>query len=164
MDENTLIGKIKENLKKKGYGIQENIEYGDYKFLLVGHLSKFEVSKFGTNDYFFTVGKVKEPILANIRDLSNQSFGYSGGHRSNPLPPGIFGGYWVFPIIMVESVSESVSNAIQNEVPPKHWSSAEFPIVVDLTSKKTYYFQGTPIWGAAYYAGFRQLINEIVAL
>lgn len=164
MNDNDYIDKIKDNLKKKGYGIQEDIEYGDFKFILVGHLAKFEATKFGHNDYFFTVGKVKEPTLANIRAFSNQSYGYSGQNRSNFLPPGLFGGYWVFPIVLVEQVSESVISAIQNEAAPKHWSSAEFPIVIDTSTKKVYSFQGTSTWGAAYYAGFRQLASEVASI
>lgn len=164
MDIKNIVEQIKNNLIKKGYGIQENIDYGDYNFLLVGHLSKFEVSKFGMNDYFVNAGEIKEPTLANIRSFSNQVYGYAGQHKSNKLPPGLFGGYWVFPVAIVESISESVINAIQNETPPKHWSSAEFPIVLDISSGKLYYFQGTPAWGAAYYGGFRQLASELVSL
>ena len=123
-----------------------------------------EHSKFGKNDYFFAVGEIKETTLDSIRSFSSQAFDYSGQHRVNKLPPGLFGGYWVFPIILVDQIENSVMNAVQQEDPPKHYSSAEFPIVIEKTTKKVYYFQRTPTWGAAFYAGFRQLASEIASL
>jgi len=35
--------------------------------------------------------------------------------------------------------------------------------VVELSTGKATYFQGTPIWGMAYYAGFRQLVSEVAS-
>ena len=159
-----FLEKIKKNLTNKNYSLQSDVKYGDFNFEVVGHLAKTQLSKFGKNDYFFIVGEVKEPTLANIRSFSNQAYGYSGQHRENKLPPGLFGGYWVFPIILVDQIQDSVMNAVQQEDPPKHYSSAEFPIVVEKTTKKVYYFQRSPAWGAAYYAGFRQLAGEITSL
>jgi hypothetical protein len=164
MDTNSLFQQIRRNLQTKGYSIQENITYGDYKFQMVGHLSKFELSKFGISDYFFTVGYLKDTTLANIRAFSNQSYSYAGSHRSNTLPPGVFGGYWVFAIILVDQLSDSVRQAIEADCPPKHWSSSEFPVVVEASTGKATFFQGTPTWGMAYYAGFRSLASEITAV
>jgi len=164
MDNSTFLEKIKANLTNKGYTLQTNIKYGDYNFEVVGHLAKIELSKFGKNDYFFVVGEIKETTLDSIRSFSSQAFDYSGQHRVNKLPPGLFGGYWVFPIILVDQIENSVMNAVQQEDPPKHYSSAEFPIVIEKTTKKVYYFQRTPTWGAAFYAGFRQLASEIASL
>ena len=164
MDKNSLFEQVKKNLQLKGYGIQEEIKYGDFDYKLVGHLSKFELSKFGISDYFFTVGYLKDATVANIKAFSNQSYGYAGSNRSNKLPPGTFGGFWAFSIIFVDQLQDSVRQVIQNDCPPKHWSSFEFPIVVELSTGKATYFQGTPVWGMAYYAGFRSLASEITAV
>jgi len=163
MDSSSLVEQIQKNLQTKGYGIQENVVYGDFKYQIVGHLSKFELSKFGISDYFFTVGYLKDVTLANIRAFSNQSYGYAGSHRSNTLPPGLFGGFWAFSIILVDQLPDSVRQAIESDCPPKHWSSFEFPIVVETSTKKVTYFQGTPTWGMAYYAGFRTLASEVTS-
>ncbi len=162
MDINSLVEQVKKNLQVKGYDIQENVQYGDFNYLIVGHLSKFELSKFGMSDYFFTVGYLKDSTVANIKSFSSQSFGYAGANRSNKLPPGLFGGFWAFSVIFVDQLQDSVRQ-VKNDCPPKHWSSSEFPILVELSTGKVTYFQGTPTWGMAYYAGFRQLASEVTS-
>ena len=37
------------------------------------------------------------------------------------------------------------------------------PVVFDLASGSLYYFEGTPLWGAAYYAGFRREVQANLA-
>ena len=36
------------------------------------------------------------------------------------------------------------------------------PIVYDETEGRLYYFEKTPIWGAAYYRGFRKKIRQLL--
>jgi hypothetical protein len=52
---------------------------------------------------------------------------------------------------------------IKAENPPKHWASAEIPVVFNLRSKELYFFEKTPLWGSAYYDGFRKMIKRLLA-
>ena len=44
--------------------------------------------------------------------------------------------------------------------PPKHWASNEIPVVFDLADGNLCYLEKTPVWGAAYFAGFRREIEN----
>lgn len=162
MDITNTLEQIKNNLTQKGYSIQENVAYGDDHFRLVGKLSKFELSKFGVSDYFVVVKELTEPTLEQIRAFSNQTYVYADQQRSGKLPPGFFASYWTFSVALVASLSAEVKTAIQHTAPPQHWASAEFPVVIDLAAGQSYYFQDTPVWGAAYFAGFRQFASELI--
>ncbi len=154
---------ISTNLSNKGFSLKENVDFGEYKFDIVGHLSKLEFTKFGINDYFCVVKEVNDISPEIIKSISAQIYQYSKKHRNNFLPAGIFGGYWVFPIFICNGVSLSVSEWIKTSLPPKHWSSAEFPVVIDSSSGNSFYFQGKVMWGAAYQAGFRQLAIDLIS-
>jgi hypothetical protein len=52
---------------------------------------------------------------------------------------------------------------VREEAPPKHWAANEIPVVYDAATNRLHYFEKTPVWGAAYYKGFRKLIVELLA-
>lgn len=161
MDSNTILEHIKQTLTSKGYTLEEQVAYGDDHFRLVGKLSKFELSKFGVSDYFVVVKELTEPTLERIQAFSNQTYVYAGQQRGGKLPPGFFASYWTFSVALVNGLSAEVKTVIEHTAPLQHWGSAEFPIVIDTTSGQVSFFQDTPVWGAAYYPGFRQFASEL---
>lgn len=42
----------------------------------------------------------------------------------------------------------------------KLWAAFEMPVLVDLESGRIHSLEKTPIWGAFYFRGFRQLVRE----
>jgi hypothetical protein len=49
---------------------------------------------------------------------------------------------------------------IRDTAPQKHWAAAEIPVAFDSATGQVCYFERTPVWGAAYYAGFRREIQR----
>jgi len=158
---NDYLQKITNNLTNKGFALQQNVEFNEASFDIVGHKAKLELTKFGLNDYFFIVKHLNDITIEGLNAFSELGFKYSGKHRKNFLPPGIFGGYWVFPIVISDVVPEEVFQSVEITRPPKHWSSAVFPVLINSQVNKVHYYQGKVAWGAAYQAGFKQLVNEV---
>jgi len=74
---NPIFVKIVQNLKGKGYDIQENIDFNDLTFLFVGHTAPLQASKFGKNDYFVVGYEMQNPTINDIRDFSSQVFDFA---------------------------------------------------------------------------------------
>ena len=62
----------------------------------------------------------------------------------------------VFPFIITENIFAELANFMKSTYCPKHFGAAEFPSVIDLSTNYVYYYTTTPLWGYAYYSGFRR--------
>ena len=54
------------------------------------------------------------------------------------------------------------AESVRNDAPPKHRAASEIPVVYDTTQRQLHYFEKTPMWGAAYYKGFRKQIGQFL--
>jgi hypothetical protein len=61
------------------------------------------------------------------------------------------------------SISYNVDLACQNTAPTKHWAAFEVPVLYDSNHDKLLFFEKTPVWGGAYYKGFRNQIQKYLA-
>lgn len=63
---------------------------------------------------------------------------------------------------IARAVDERTLASVRSDAPPKHWASAEIPVVYDQGQGNLSYFEKTPVWGSAYYAGFRTEIQRLL--
>ena len=84
-------------------------------------------------------------------------------NKSCFLPRGFFNGVWAYAVAIVDSLDPATAEAVRTTAPAKHWSAAEIPAVVDLSTGELTVFEKTPIWGAAFYRGFRKNLRRFVA-
>ena len=75
------------------------------------------------------------------------------------LANGFFVAVFSFAVAITENLNPQLAEYIRRTTPPKHWAANELPVVFDLANANLCYFEGTPLWGAAYYAGFRREIE-----
>jgi len=97
-----------------------------------------------------------------MRPFSADAFRCAKQHKKIPLPCGLFEGVCCFAIAVTQAVDEATQQSVRNEKPPEHWAAGEIPVVYDQVQGKLYYFERTPLWGAAYYAGFRGQIEQFL--
>jgi hypothetical protein len=81
-------------------------------------------------------------------------------NKSAPLPNGFFMSVFCYAVAITERIDPGLADWVRNTAPPKHWASNEIPIVFDLADGNLCYFEKTPLWGAAYYAGIRREIEN----
>ncbi|HWX55277.1 MAG TPA: hypothetical protein VN176_11865 [Verrucomicrobiae bacterium] len=90
--------------------------------------------------------------------------GFRFGKKSNwiPLLRGMQFGYMIIPVILTDNADQVLmENAV--EKPPRHWALSEFPVVIDLASRRTAYFQGDAAWGAFYFSDLRGIVKAFTA-
>ena len=129
-----------------------------YKY--AAHRSRFEISKFGMAETFFTFAEIENVQPQTLQVYAATSFQLGKNNKSAPLPNGFFMSVFCYAVAITEGLEPQMAEWIRNTVPVKHWAAFEIPIVFDLRSGELCYFQKTPIWGAAYYAGFRREIEN----
>jgi hypothetical protein len=112
---------------------------------------------------FFTFAEIPGLKGDVLQSFSGLSFQFANKNKSAPLPNGLFMSVFCYAVAITEGLDPALAQSIRDTSPTKHWAAFEIPIVYDLTTNDLCYFQKTPIWGAAYYAGFRREIQANLA-
>jgi hypothetical protein len=157
---NSWLQKVAQRLSSEGFVMTGDVRFGDTRFKGVAHRSRFELSKFGNSETFFIFGEFGKPTPQSIRWFSGEAFRYAKASRSFSLPCGFFESVWCFAVGVAESIDEETARIVRSERPTMHWAAAEIPVVYEWGRNKLHFFEKTPIWGAAYYAGFRAQIGR----
>lgn len=121
--------------------------------------SRLELSKFGNAEYFFTFAEIPNLLPQTLMSYSGAAFRFALRNKSFPLPCGFFESVFCFAIAITANLHPELGQSLRDTAPVKHWAAFEMPIVFDLASGGLYYYEKTPLWGAAYFAGFRREIQ-----
>ncbi|MEI7483690.1 MAG: hypothetical protein WCK13_03170 [Ignavibacteriota bacterium] len=125
--------------------------------------NKVSVSKFGMSSTYAGVKYVEQGVDAKwMKQYGENLFKYAYHHRKG-MPVGVGASLTVYPLLITESVSFELAAFMKSNA-PKHYSSFEFPVVLDFVHDNLYYLQSTPIWGALYYSGFRKEANQLFSV
>jgi len=122
--------------------------------------TRFEIAKFGMAETFFIFADIPELTPQAMTGFSNAAFQLAMRSKTVPLPCGLFESVWSFGVAITSNLHPQMAEWIRNTTPPKHWSAGEIPVVFDASTGYLCYFEKTPMWGAAYYAGFRSQIQK----
>jgi len=115
----------------------------------VFHDRSLSLSKFGLVDTVFVIGTAE--TASQAREFSEAAFEY-GLSVKTKLPRGLGGNLVVYPVVVTEA--DLADWVLEYE--PKHWSSFEFPVVIEPIEGTVDYYESTPLWGTIYYKGFRE--------
>lgn len=117
--------------------------------------SKFETSKFGTVDtYCFVKSTIENATGEMLGSYSSQAFELAARHRTG-RPLGMGAMLIVYPLLITKNITQELYTYLKNYC-PKHMAAAEFPSVLDTATEYLYYYELTPVWGLAYYNGYRK--------
>lgn len=157
-----IIEAIARRLSEGGYKVSRDVALPE------GPVAKVAASR----TYFSWKGLVVLSQHIVVRQLDNANAqdvqelfeaGFRFGKQANwvPLLRGMQFGYMVIPIL----VGTDPDNALVQYVsasPRKHWSLFEYPVVVDSRSCRTFYFQGTALWGAFFFSDLRRVVERYI--
>jgi hypothetical protein len=116
--------------------------------------SRFEASKFGTVDVYCCAKYFEKADVSSFRSFSTQMYELAMKHRKGS-PLGFGAMLIVYPLMVTENITQEVYQEIKQYC-QKHFAANEFPCVIDLVTGYVYYYEQTPLWGSAYYAGIRK--------
>lgn len=160
----TWLRTVLQRLSSDGFSVSYNVSFAGQVFMAVAHRSRFEVTKFGNSETFFVFGNLQTCETDSVRRFSSLAFKYAKESKSFPLPCCLFEGVYCFAVCVVEALDESTADSVRSVVPPKHLGAVEIPVVYDRSQRKLRFFEKTPLWGAAYYKGFRNQIGKYLAV
>lgn len=136
------------------YGFAPVTVHAESGIDLVYKRSRFEAAKFGNVDVYCCAKYFEKADVESFRSFSSKMYDLAMKYRKgNPLGFGAM--LIVYPIIVTENITQEVYLETKQYC-PKHFASNEFPCVIDLATGYVYYYEQTPIWGAAYYSGIRK--------
>jgi hypothetical protein len=116
---------------------------------------RFSLTKFGIVDTFIVPTCIDGELTPDyLAGFSSEAFNV-GLQNKNFLPRGFGGLAVVYPLFVVTSVSNALYMYISEDYNPKHFASFEFPAIYNVTDNRVMTLEKTPVWGAAYYGGFR---------
>lgn len=121
--------------------------------------SRFEITKFGMAETFFTFAEIPNLSPQVLQQFSSASFEFANKNKAVSLPNGLFVALFCFAVAITENLHPQTAEFIRGTAPVKHWSAFEMPVAVDVTNEELVYYEKTQAWGAAYYAGFRREIQ-----
>jgi hypothetical protein len=142
--------------------ILDDVPFEGRTFRLVGRQTHIELTKFGFVENFFVFAEFDHLTKEVLRRFSAAAFRLAYQQRIIPLPCGIFEGVICYAVAITKSVDESTETSVRCDTPTPHWASAEIPVVYDQTQDRPFYFEKTPVWGYAYYRGFRKTILQLL--
>ena len=151
---------LERKLAGKGFEIKRDILISPYQVDLIALKTSLEVSKFGKMTRTITVTSLENVDIGTIQSFSMASTKYALDNRGSLLPRGLGGGLLSIPVIVSDDFDIDIKLWMEKTLAEKHWAAFEFPVLISLKDRKIYYCKKTPIWGAAYYRGFRKFVEE----
>ncbi len=130
----------------------------NYKYAV--RRSRFELSKFGMAETFFVFAEIPNLTPSVTQQFSAAAFEFANRNKAVALPNGFFVALFCYAVAITENLHPETLAFIKDTAPIKHWSAFEMPVAIDLVNGNLAYFEKTPVWGAAYYAGFRREIEK----
>jgi len=102
-----------------------------------------------STEFYFVLGRVNSVLKPEkVQAISQRTFDFvSKRKKANVL--------YCYPVIVAENIPAPAQKFIRS-YNPKHFSQFEFPVIVDLSSRKLYYYTGIPIWGTLMYGPIRE--------
>ena len=157
------LSNVAQRLTAEGFTCGSNIQHEGNTLNLVAKKSGIELSKFGNAETFFVMSYFPSLSVEQLRGFSAWAYNYAKSIKQFPLPCGFFEVVTCYPVMLVNDLSEQVATAIRSEPATKHFGSFEFPVIKHLPSGYVYYLDNSPMWGAAYFKGFRETTQRILS-
>ena len=149
-------------------GARERLDVGEYSWLDAGTTfagaawkKSFQMTKFGMWETFFVFREFDGLDSTTFERFVADAATWTIGHRSVSLPRGLFAGLGVFSVALAQSAGASVLAAVREKEPHKRWAAMEMPVVYDAETGQLAYYEGTPMWGAAYFRGLRKQLTDV---
>ena len=154
-----FLTRFEQQLTSKEYSLKRNISILPYQIDLIASKSSFEASKFGKMTRTISFTSMENVNTETIQEFSKYATKYALDNRDSLLPRGLGGSLLSIPVIISRDFDIELRQWMEKNLVKKHWAAFEFPVLISLKDQEIYYCKKTPIWGAAYYSGFRKFVE-----
>jgi hypothetical protein len=154
IDSQQYLAVVAQRLGEDGFELTPNVSVGGQLVNLWAVRRKFQAGKFGTVSSFVVVRLDSSIDAAQLATYSAACFQAAMERTGGVRGLGSTG--VCYSVSAVPQADPGLVATVASTPTVKHWSSFEFPAVVDLGSSTVTYFNKRVIWGAAYIRGFRR--------
>lgn len=158
INSNSWLQQVSQKLAANSYGSMPPEKYQPQNFKYAAHRSRFEITKFGMAENFFVFAEIPNLSAQVLQQYANAAFNFANQNKKVSLPNGLFVATFCYAVAITAHLDQQFAEYVRNTMPTSHWGAFEFPVIFDLATGNLCYYEKTPLWGAAYYRGFR---NEI---
>jgi hypothetical protein len=123
------------------------------------HRRRFRPTRLSLVDTVCAVRVFDQISPQEFVDFSGSVFAAALAGKSR-APRGLGGMVVAHAIAVTETAGEGTIERARSYV-PKHWAAAEFPGLVELERLAVHCYEGTPVWGAAYYRSYRDAVKRV---
>jgi hypothetical protein len=151
---------LAQRLGGNGFSVTRNVAPSDHRFDMIAVRSAFKLSKFGKMTTFILAAVVNPADADAVQNYSSKSTKYALDNRDSLLPRGFGGSLLSVPVIVSDDFTDELIQWMTETLAEKHWSAFEFPVLISPKARRIFYCNKTPVWGAAYYGGFRKFVEQ----
>jgi len=162
--EETYLARVADRLRGEGFEVREQVPsaFSPEPFRLVARRRRVEATKLGQAEAVFVLSSFPSIDRSAMREFSRAAFEFATKEAVGGMPRGMGRAVFCYPVAIVPVVDDATSRAVRQEPPTKHFAANEIPVIVDLGTGTLHSFEKTPLWGAAYYRGFRKTIATLL--
>lgn len=150
---------VSQRLMTNGYKPMKPEVYQPLGFRFAVNRSGFEISKFGMIDRTFVFADIPSIDVPKLQQFSNAAFDFANKNKSVSLPNGLFSSLLCFSVAITENADPAIVQSLITSQPMTHFGAFEMAVIFDIANGGLYYYQTTPIWGAAYHSSFRREVQ-----
>jgi hypothetical protein len=151
---------LAQRLSIDGFTVKRAVKVGPYLLDVVAARSMWEITKFGQMTRFILASALEGVDFRTVQDFSSHSTKFALDNRDSLLPRGLGGSLLSVPVIVSDDFNEGLKEWIGKTLAERHWAAFEFPVLIALRDRQIYYCTKMPIWGRAYYRGFRKFVEQ----
>jgi len=155
------LATVTQHLTADGFKITEHITYKNQTFRCVAKRTKFQLEFLGFVEFFFVFAEFSAIDKTSLKEFTSKCFRYAKRYRSVPSP--LFDRVICFPVALCNSTATDITESIHNNMPPKHWSAIEMPVIYNLKTQRLHYFEKTPLFGSLYWDYLRAMIVTMLS-
>ena len=153
-DPQPYVATVTQRLQEDEFDVTPNVAVDGQIAGIWAARRNFQARMFSTVSTFVVVRLDTSIDVAHFTAFSTACFqaavDRSGGGR------GLGSSGVCFAVTAVPQADPSLVAAVEATAPPKHWSSFEFPVLVDLGANTVTFHRQRVLWGAAYVGRFRR--------
>jgi hypothetical protein len=159
VDSSLYLDDIAQRLSSKGFAVKRELEVGEYRLAIAAVTTRFELSKLGRVARFVLGASIDFADVQSFQRFSAACTSFAVDNYFSKYGAG--GVILAIPFVVSGRVDEVLKKWITEKLAPKHVGVFEFPVLVSAETNEVYYRRKTPIWGGAYYGGYRKFVEEV---
>ncbi|HEY6469514.1 MAG TPA: hypothetical protein VI434_07080 [Candidatus Dormibacteraeota bacterium] len=153
-DAQEYLATVSERLVEDEFEVRPNVSVGGEVAGLWAERRNFQPGLFSTVSTFVVIRLDTAIDAAHVTAFSSACFEAAADRTGGGRGLGSSG--VCFAVTVIPHADPSVISAVESTAPTKHWSSFEFPVLVDLGASTVSFYRQRVLWGAGYVGKFRR--------